>query len=288
MSERERILLGLLIASALAIRGRQRKSLSPSGAVAAFAVGFVAFASSVRFGLTLLSFYMSATRATRYKAAYKRQVEDGYSAQNGNRSAPQVLASSLPACVIALTYRLAVGADRAVDAQHWLASTLLVAYLLFFAACAGDTFSSEIGMAMPGAGRLPVLITAPWRTVPRGTNGGVTVEGTVASAVGGLIVGASFFVSGPVLDLSQLRLVAVGVLGGVLGSALDSVVGAIGQSSWVDKRTGKVVKEVAAVHKQAEHFEHICGRDWVGGESVNLVAAIGTCVWAPLIVGLMY
>ncbi|PXF44897.1 Transmembrane protein 19 [Gracilariopsis chorda] len=288
MSQRERIFLGLLIASLLALRGHQRKSLSPTGALAAFLVGFLSFASSVRFGLTLLSFYISATRATRYKADYKRRVEDGYTAEHGNRSAFQVLASSLPASIIAVVYALWFGLDRAVNAEEPVASALLLAYLLFFAACAGDTFSSEIGIAMPGPGKLPILITAPWRKVPRGTNGGVTIEGTMASAVGGLFVGVTFFVSGPVYDWSQAWLIVVGVVGGVVGSGLDSIVGAIAQSSWLDKRTGKVVKEVGAVNKDRDGYEHICGRNWLGGESVNAVAAIATSACAPLLVSMLY
>jgi uncharacterized membrane protein len=55
-----------------------------------------------------------------------------------------------------------------------------------YGVCCGDTWASEIGSAFAGA---PRLVLPPFRRVPRGTNGGVTIVGTLASAAGGLTVG---------------------------------------------------------------------------------------------------
>ncbi|KAI0563392.1 hypothetical protein FGB62_40g214 [Gracilaria domingensis] len=286
-SETLRVLVAILFATTLAVRGRRRKSLSPSGAVAAFVVGFLSFAASLRFGLTLLSFYLSATRATKYKSDYKRRIEDGFTAAQGNRNAAQVLASSLPAVVVAVLYVVWFRVDMPVSADEPSASMLLLAFLLFFAACAGDTFASEIGIAMPGPGKLPVLITAPWRNVPRGTNGGVTLEGTLASALGGFIVGLSFFLTGPRQDRSQAMLIAAGIFGGVIGSALDSVVGCVLQASWLDKKEGRVCKERPVLDAQsAGRYQHICGIDVLSGETVNVLSAIMTAGCAPFVLQL--
>ncbi|CAN8065947.1 unnamed protein product [Agarophyton chilense] len=286
-NEALRVLTAILFAVTMAVRGRRRKSLSPSGAAAVLFVGFFSFAASVRFGLTLLAFYLSATRATKYKSEYKRKVEDGYSSPNGNRNAFQVLASTLPAVMVADLYAFWFRVDTIVSMQQPESSVLLLSFLLFFAACGGDTFASEIGIAMPGPGKLPVLILAPWRHVPRGTNGGITWEGTLASAFGGFIVGITFFLTGPSWELSQATLIVVGILGGVVGSIFDSMIGCAVEASWLDKVEGKVCKEKPVVSaKDQDRFERICGADILSGEAVNCVAAVATAACAPLVLRL--
>src|SRR6267154_108614 len=60
-----------------------------------------------------------------------------------------------------------------------------------FACCLGDTLASELGIL---SSRSPILITT-LRTVPHGTNGGVSLGGTLASLFGGLSMGVTMFVS---------------------------------------------------------------------------------------------
>lgn len=285
LPELPRLLLAVLIATWLAVNGRRKESLSPSGAVAGFIVGFISVASSVRFGLTLLVFYATSTRATRFKADLKKKIEDGYTSAGGNRSARQVFASSLPAVILSLTYVLLFRFDAPITTVFPLRSNLLLAYLLFFAACGGDTFSSEIGIALPGPGCQPILITFPWRRVPRGTNGGVTMAGTMASLLGGGIVGVTFYAFGPDKSISQSWLVGVGMFGGVVGSLLDSIIGAIFQASWLDRESGKVLKE-APERSEQHKYDHICGMELLSGESVNAISAILTTAFAPLLLNL--
>lgn len=75
-----------------------------------------------------------------------------------------------------------------------------------------------------------------------GTNGGVTVVGLVASLLGGATVGTAYFVS-QLLLVSELHSVApqwpivvYAAVAGLLGSLLDSLLGAVMQYS------GKVCK----------------------------------------------
>lgn len=276
-----------MVAVTISRRGRRSQSLSPSGAVAAFLVGFLSWAASVRFGSTLIAFYLASTRATRFKAAEKARLEDGFSTTHGNRSALQVAASSLPAVVLAVCYFVAFRFDAPLTPTFPVRTALLLAYLLFFAACAGDTFSSEVGIVLPPPGSDPVLITRPWRRVPRGTNGGVSWQGTVASGVGGFVIGSVYYLTGPEWSLSQLWVVVVGVVGGVIGSLIDSVIGAMLQASWLDTVSGKVLKMAPKLEaSKEERFRHVCGMDLLSGEMVNMAAAVATMAFAPLFAGL--
>lgn len=279
-SEVIRILFALLLAIAIARRGLRSQSLSQSGAVAAFLVGFLSLASSIRFGATLYVFYLSSTRATKYKGVLKATLEDGHTTL-GNRNATQVFASSLPAVVLAICYVLVYRHDAPISEALYERGVLLLAYLLFFAACAGDTFASEIGIV---AGE-PVLVIAPWRQVPPGTNGGLTAAGTIASGMGGLIIGLVYFLTGPVWTWSQLRLIWVGFCGGAIGSLADSIIGAILQASWLDNVSGKVLKEKPRIIVGSEkRYQHICGWDVLSGESVNALSAMISAAIAPFII----
>lgn len=77
---------------------------------------------------------------------------------------------------------------------------------------------------------------------PPGTNGGVTSVGLVASFLGGLSVGAAYFVTQLLMvsDLhladSQWPIVVYGGVAGLVGSMLDSFLGAHMQYSGTDSR----------------------------------------------------
>ena len=135
-----------------------------------------------------------------------------------------------------------------------------------YAAVAADTFSSELGIL---AQSKPRLITS-WnlRAVPPGTNGGVTVAGTLAGYLGAFTIAVTSAVLLPFCSVGSttktgklfgenqpgfaggtgwgaqevlLWIVAVTVWGG-LGSLLDSFLGGWLQASVIDSRTGKVIE----------------------------------------------
>ena len=99
-----RSFVALAIAAALARRGLKKKSLSSSGAVAAFAVGFLSFLASYRMGVTLILFYQSSSSLTKVGTALKKRLEAAHK-EGGQRDAGQVTIFTW-------------SSDRAVDFTH--------------------------------------------------------------------------------------------------------------------------------------------------------------------------
>ena len=261
--------------------GHTRKSLSTSGAFLALIVGFILCLANFSFVFSLLMFFISSSKATKYKGEVKRTFESDYKV-GGQRNWLQVLCNGGMALELSLLYLLDVGsADLPVDFRSdYRASWLSVAVLGAVACCNGDTWASELGSVLTSS--QPVLITT-LRSVPRGTNGGVTLVGLVCSALGGLVVGLAHYLGIILTSLqsdltrapSQLWVVFLGGLGGLLGSIVDSFLGASLQFSGRDRRTGKIVEVYA------EGIEPISGRMILDNHSVNLLSSIVTALTLP-------
>ncbi len=57
----------------------------------------------------------------------------------------------------------------------------------------GDTFASELGSVLGNSTRVFHVVKLKW--VPKGTNGGISFFGTLASFYGGLFVGLAYYVT---------------------------------------------------------------------------------------------
>lgn len=105
-----------------------------------------------------------------------------------------------------------------------------------FACCNGDTWASELGPVLSNSD--PFLITA-WKRVPKGTNGAISLMGTIASSLGGLLIGVAqyitlYYFADIMLWANappQWPVILFGALAGFLGSLIDSLLGATLQYS---------------------------------------------------------
>ena len=129
-----------------------------------------------------------------------------------------------------------------------------------YAATCADTLSSELGILSKSQ---PRLVTAPWRAVPPGTNGGVSVYGLNAGFMGGLIIAITSTLLIPFCDswtfTEKIRFTQAIAFSGLAGSILDSLLGAVLQASVVDVHSGKVVEGAGGkkvlVHGHPMHFK---------------------------------
>lgn len=111
----------------------------------------------------------------------------------------------------------------AVFCTLWFAlnsAAYLIAAFAALAAATADTWATEIGTRNPGETR---KITT-FEKVQPGTEGGISLKGTLAGILGALMISLFIFNLG---ILSPLKFFGVVFLGGVTGLLIDSVAGAI-------------------------------------------------------------
>ncbi|KIZ01588.1 Maltose excess protein 1 [Monoraphidium neglectum] len=189
-----RLAVGAAVAGLMALRGLRKRSLSPSGAAAAFLVGLVTMQASYTSGLLLILFYLTSSKLTKLQQDRKQQLEESFKV-DGQRSATQVLSNSLGGVVAAVTTQcapLVVADPQQAAAVQWAATA---AFLGHYAAVCADTWASEVGILST---RPPRLVTT-WRVVPPGTNGAVSALGCACSAAAGVFMGAAYWALGTAL-----------------------------------------------------------------------------------------
>ncbi|KXN85181.1 Transmembrane protein 19 [Leucoagaricus sp. SymC.cos] len=250
-------IIPLILALFLSLHGFQKKSLSPGGALTAFLVGYGSLSGGLwAFGNTLIGFYLIGSRATKYGKQRKAKLEDGYH-EAGYRTGWQVLCNSAAGIAAAAVWngmfvpnsvhawileRVGLGVGTGIVygetvwcpldkqiAEGW-SRALVFAAVGHYGCCLGDTLASELGILSRGR---PRLVTT-FQPVPPGTNGGMSVGGTLASVFGGVLVGV---LTGLTLvsenarcrdDWSSVLLSTLlwGAFSGFFGSLIDSLMGA--------------------------------------------------------------
>lgn len=174
-------------------------------AIAGAAGTLISLAAGLRWLLLLLAFVLIGTVATNLAMEWKhrRGISEG---SDGRRSGRNVVANGGVPIFVVIVAGTGVG-----DPAY-----LVPLYAGAVATATADTLSSEIGML----GGPPRLVTAPWRTVEPGVDGGVSTLGelcAVAGAAAIAVLAAGFF------GVEYLLPTAVG---GFLGCQMDSLLGA--------------------------------------------------------------
>jgi uncharacterized protein (TIGR00297 family) len=189
-----------------AVLGRVVRGVTTGGAVAGAAVCFALLWVAGLAGFAgLLTVFVLTWIATRF--GYKHKQRLGTAEARTGRNALQVFANLGTSAGCAVLY-----------ATLWPEGRLLVAMAAALAEAAADTVSSEMGQALGGA---PHLITT-WKKVEPGTDGAVTLAGTMDGATAAIVVGLVFAFT----RILSWRLFAVCIGAGVAGMIFDSLLGA--------------------------------------------------------------
>ncbi len=196
----------------LAVAGLAARSVTLSGALGGFLLGgvMILFAGWELY-VVLLLFFVIGTLAT--KLGYARKAAAGLAQERGGRRGFLHAWSNVGvASILALLIAAEAGSLQAL----WIAA------IASLATAAADTAASEIGQLFGKRAFLPLT----FRRVPRGTEGAISAEGTLAGAAAGIVVAAAgvALVSGRVgIPVAPGILITAGAA--ILGSYLESIAG---------------------------------------------------------------
>ncbi len=171
--------------------------------------------------ILLVSFFILGGMFTKYKYAYKESLGLAQS-KGGVRTYENVFSNSSAALVLAIAY--------GIYPQY--SDLIIYAYLGTVATAAGDTLASEIGTTSRST---PRMITT-FKPVATGIDGGVTFLGEMASIAGSFVIAGLAIVFGMVDGF--IPAIGITLLGGFLGTNIDSLLGATLQNRGLLSNSG--------------------------------------------------
>ncbi|PKA47499.1 hypothetical protein AXF42_Ash020669 [Apostasia shenzhenica] len=272
--------VALLISVAIAKSAFRRKSLSKSGALVGFLVMAIHLSAGYRFGALILVFFFTSSLLTKLGEEKKRSVDESFK-EGGQRNWVQVLANSGIATILVMLIAAKTGwEDKCLDRNDSIPITGLIGGVIgHYACCNGDTWSSEIGLL---SNAQPILITT-FKKVRKGTNGAVSIEGLVAAAIAGLVIGLTFVMIGLLtvacpVDVAwrQFLVVPIATVAGLFGSLIDSLLGATLQFS------GYCTLRKKVVGRRTPTVIHISGVELLDNNAVNAVSVLVTTLLTSL------
>jgi len=208
-----------------------KKLLTPSGVFHAWLLGILIWGTIGWQGYVVVMFYfLIGSSATRIGMAQK-EAEGIAEKRSGARGPENVWGSALTGALCALGVGIIDWGLVPVPTLHSPLPTphslLLLGYVASFSTKLSDTCASEVGKAY---GKRTFLITT-LQPVPRGTEGAVSLEGTLAGVVASVVQA----LIGWGVGLIDLMGVLWCVLAAFIATNLESVIGATLQSrfSWL-------------------------------------------------------
>jgi uncharacterized protein (TIGR00297 family) len=222
----------LIVNGVLALVAYFARSVSFSGAVGGWVLGAILIlGAGWPLYAALLAFFVIGTAST--KLGYARKARAGLAQEGGGRRGFSHAFSNTGVaaiCAIAVS-RLA----RTIQGGTELELLPLFMGIASLATATADTTASEIGQLVGRRAFLPLTL----RRVPVGTEGAISIEGTLAGALGGFVTALAgvWAVDRMFGDLARFswRILAALTICAFLGSYLESIAG-----SWNRKRMSSI------------------------------------------------
>src|SRR5512142_2029890 len=247
------ILYGFLLAIVVAYAAYRAHSLNKSGAIAATVVGAVIFGvGGWQWAVLLLTFFITSSGWSRLFEKRKEGLSEKFS-KGHERDAGQVLGNGgLATCFAAL---------------HALYPGSIIPWIGFAASLAAvnaDTWATELGVLNPTP---PRMIADLRKRVEKGTSGGVSLFGTLASLLGAAVIAlpAAFFADNWLL----FPLITVA---GLAGSLFDSFLGGTVQAMYFCP-TDQKETEKHPLHTCGMQTVHTRGWYWLDNDWVNFACS---------------
>lgn len=250
------IFLGFLLAIAIAFLAYKARSLSASGAAAAAITGTIIFGiGGLSWAVLLLTFFITSSVLSRAFKKRKQGLDEKFS-KGHERDAGQVLANGGAATLFA-----ALGYFFPHQPWTW------IGFAASLAAVNADTWATELGVLNPHP---PRLITNLSKIVEKGTSGGISLYGTLASLIGSGLIAllATLLIPADVTLAAHWSLFLLITLAGLAGSLFDSFLGGTVQAMYFCP-TDKKETEKHPLHTCGTETVHIRGWKWLDNDWVN-------------------
>jgi uncharacterized protein (TIGR00297 family) len=258
------ILYGFILAVIVAFLAYRFHSLNKSGAIAATLVGTIIFGlGGWQWSVLLLLFFITSSALSRTFKKRKAGLNEKFS-KGHERDAGQVFGNGGLATLFVLVHAL-----YPESGLGW------VGFAASLAAVNADTWATELGVLNPTP---PRMITDLRRRVEKGTSGGVSLFGTLASLLGAAVIAvpAAWFTQNWIL----LPLITFAGLG---GSLFDSLLGSTVQAMYFCP-TDQKETEKHPLHTCGTQTVHIRGWQWLDNDWVNFACSLSAVLLClPLI-----
>jgi uncharacterized protein (TIGR00297 family) len=290
------ILIALVVLGILAVMAYKAHIVTKSGLVAAYFLGLAIWLlTSWTWFLIILIFFVVTAQFTHYKYKIKRQ-HGAAQEKGGARDWSHVLANGgLPLSIIIIGVltivlfgqmnafgRLEVGVGSMVIPASLVTTVSFAAFLGAVATATADTLATEIGLLNPSP---PRLITKPWKVVPPGTSGGISILGELATIMGTLLIGGiaallatpfwiNFFgttLMPEITDFAPVTIIIIAMVGGIVGCSVDSILGATIQGMWICNVCGKQTEKK---YHCGEPATYLRGNRHLDNHMVNIISCL--------------
>jgi uncharacterized protein (TIGR00297 family) len=262
------LIYGFILAILIAYLAYRAHSLNTSGAYAATLVGTVIFGfGGWGWAILLLTFFVTSSALSRAFKKRKQGLDEKFS-KGHERDAGQVFGNGGLATLFAGFH-----AFYPESIIPW------VGFAASLAAVNADTWATELGVLNPTP---PRMITDFRKRVEKGTSGGVSLWGTIASLIGSSVIALPAVLLSPTGTLTANHFLLI-TAAGLAGSLFDSLIGATVQAMYYCP-TDKKETEKHPLHSCGTQTIHVRGWKWLNNDWVNLACSAFGVIVAFLLV----
>jgi uncharacterized protein (TIGR00297 family) len=261
------ILIGFILAVVVAFLAYRVHSLNRSGAFDATLVGTVIFGlGGWPWAILLMIFFVTSSGLSRAFKNRKRGLDEKFS-KGHERDAGQVFGNGGLAAFFAALHAFYPGSPL-----PW------IGFAVSLAAVNADTWATELGVLNPTQ---PRMITNPRQRVEKGTSGGISFFGTLASLLGAAVIALPAAYLSPTGTLPAADFLLI-TLSGLAGSLFDSLLGATVQAMYYCPNDKKETEKYP-LHTCGTPTVHIRGWKWLDNDWVNFACSASAVLAAALI-----
>lgn len=249
--------IGLAAVLGLALLAYRLRALDARGAVAGVLIGaVVTLTGGLTWFAVVVVFFALSGLFTRYR--YEWKARSGVAQDRGGaRGWPNAVANGGLAAAIA-------AGEYVARVSGFPGDLLALAFVGAVATSTADTLATELGLLS----RVRPRLISGFQEVSPGTSGGLTFLGQAGALLGALAISGAAWLLGVLTMPLLAALLSIGVAG-MVGTLLDSVLGATAQGTYICTVCGL---ETESRRHHGQRAKRVRGLRLLDNNGVNLVA----------------